>query len=194
MEFWTRRENKLKYIWDVYDYNDTEPNRPEFEAVASKTKIDPLTQQPTPYEPLSSRICRGLMSWTVIAVFVSQPLLVFNDVANFCQFQIIVVIGTMVSVVCYRTVLNATLFSSGLNDYFVEKGGRLVISLSAALINLIVILILTKVYTWIALKLTEWERHRTQSQFENSFIVKMVIFQFANCYGTIFYTAFIRGR
>jgi len=33
-----------------------------------------------------------------------------------------------------------------------------------------------------------------QTEWEDSFTVKMYLFQFANYYGTIFYIAFIKGR
>jgi len=35
---------------------------------------------------------------------------------------------------------------------------------------------------------------RTVSEFENSFIFKMFIFQFLNYYTTIFYIAFFKGK
>ena len=38
------------------------------------------------------------------------------------------------------------------------------------------------------------ELQRTQTEFEDSFIVKMYIFQFLNFYTSLFYIAFFKGK
>ena len=36
--------------------------------------------------------------------------------------------------------------------------------------------------------------HRTQTEFDNYFTIKVFIFQFTNIYSSIFYIAFIKGK
>ncbi len=38
------------------------------------------------------------------------------------------------------------------------------------------------------------ELHRTPSEYEDSFITKMYLFQFVNFYSSLFYIAFIKGK
>ena len=41
---------------------------------------------------------------------------------------------------------------------------------------------------------TSLEQHRTQTEYEDSLILKLYIFQFVNFYSSIFYIAFFRGK
>jgi anoctamin-7 len=98
--------------------------------------------------------------------------------------------------------------------FFVFRQYALTIaSISGAVINLIIIMILGRLYEIIAYKLTQWglfswgkkneeviclgfciEMHRTQTDFDNHFTIKVFIFQFVNIYSSIFYIAFIKGK
>ena len=51
-----------------------------------------------------------------------------------------------------------------------------------------------KIYERLAAKLTAWEMHRTQSEFDDNLTFKVFIFQFINFYASILYIAFIKGR
>ena len=46
----------------------------------------------------------------------------------------------------------------------------------------------------VAVLLTNWENHRTESAYENSLIVKSFCFQFVNSYISFFYIAFFRSQ
>jgi anoctamin-7 len=45
-----------------------------------------------------------------------------------------------------------------------------------------------------AKRLTEWEMHRTQTEFEDNLTLKVFVFQFCNFYSSIFYIGFFKGR
>ncbi len=77
---------------------------------------------------------------------------------------------------------------------FLNKYSNIVVSSSAAGLNLIFILILNNLYSKIAAYLTELEMPRTQSEFDNSLTLKMFLLQFVNYYSSIFYIAFFKGR
>uniref|UniRef100_A0A3P9HUK3 Anoctamin n=1 Tax=Oryzias latipes TaxID=8090 RepID=A0A3P9HUK3_ORYLA len=67
-------------------------------------------------------------------------------------------------------------------------------SLSGSVLNLLLILLLSRVYTSLAHLLTRWEMHRTQSKYEDMFILKVFVFQFVNFYSSPVYIAFFKGR
>ena len=45
----------------------------------------------------------------------------------------------------------------------------------------------------VAVKLTNLENHRTETDYENTLIFKTFLFQFANSYTALFYIAFVKG-
>ena len=70
----------------------------------------------------------------------------------------------------------------------------LVISVTAALINLVIIMFFNYLYNRLAVILTDRELHRTQTDYDNRLILKIYLFQFVNYYSTLFYIAFFKGR
>jgi anoctamin-7 len=77
---------------------------------------------------------------------------------------------------------------------FFRSYASLIATLTGAILNLVVILILEKVCEKLAYQLTEWEMHKTQTEFENHLTFKIFIFQFVNFYASIFYIAFAKGN
>jgi uncharacterized protein YoxC len=61
----------------------------------------------------------------------------------------------------------------------------------ASVANSIQILIANAVYTFLATALTNRENHRTETQYEDSLISKIFLFQFVNSYASFFFLAFI---
>jgi len=56
----------------------------------------------------------------------------------------------------------------------------------------VAIQVLATVYKKAAHLLTEWKNHPTDTKFEDALIIKSFVFSFCNCYGTLFYIAFIK--
>ena len=71
---------------------------------------------------------------------------------------------------------------------------RLLSSLVAATLNLLVIVLLNKLYEHVALWLVNWEQPRTQTDFEHSYTFKMFLFQFINFYLPLIYIALFKVR
>lgn len=71
---------------------------------------------------------------------------------------------------------------------------RLLISASAAFLNLVAIVILNQLYYHVALWLTNMEKPRTQTDFEDSYTFKVFMFQFINYYASLAYIAFFKGK
>lgn len=116
-------------------------------------------------------------------------------------FLILIALGAVVSVIVYRSTIRGFIKfkKSGsarkvVNLGFFQKYSSIIVSSSAAGLNLIFILILNNIYSRIANYLTELEMPRTQTEFDNSLTLKMFLLQFINYYSSIFYIAFFKGR
>ena len=62
----------------------------------------------------------------------------------------------------------------------------------SAFLNLAIIGIYGTIFESLATRLTNWENHRTQTQYDNALVVKNFLFQFVNNYFVLFYIAFLR--
>ncbi|XP_077510547.1 anoctamin-7-like isoform X1 [Amblyomma americanum] len=173
LEYWKRKSASLAHHWDCMDFEEEEERpRPEFAARASHVERNPITGAKEPAFPARVRKQR-------IAAGVAILLL-----------MIALVLVFMVSVIVYRVLVSIPLFRS---QSF--KGlASVIASSSGAFVNLIFIMILGKVYERLAYRLTQWEMHRTQTDFDNNLTLKVFLFQFVNFYSSIFYIAFFKGR
>jgi anoctamin-4 len=114
----------------------------------------------------------------------------------------------LVGTIIYR--LSAVAFLYFYGDKFLKQNAKLFSSMSAAVINLIIISLLTRVsllippqfyetnifgtqfYHRLALVLTNLENPRTQSEYEDSFTFKIFVFEFMNFYSSLIYIAFFK--
>ena len=125
--------------------------------------------------------------------------------------QVLLILGIVFSLILYRIALAALFYVTASQ----LKGGPGIadfsVAITGAIIQLTCVIILNKVYEFLAYKLTNWgnvffvvwcvfhfffltEMHRTQTQYDDSFTVKLYIFQFVNFYSSIFYIAFFKGK
>lgn len=119
-----------------------------------------------------------------------MPHLVLSFSAVF--FLVLVALVSVLCVIIYRVALR-TVLSKSLNDSIADYS-TMITAGTAAVINLICILIFNSIYGRIAYYLTELEMPRTQTDFDNSLTLKMYLLQFVNYYSSIFYVAFFKGR
>ena len=119
---------------------------------------------------------------------------------NLCKllnFQLIIVLTAVLSIIVLRIVLIRVMHvttNEAIKSEFFAKYAKLIGVGLAASVNAIVIEILGFVFQATARKLTDFEHHRTQTDYENSYTFKMFWFQFANYYSSLMYTAFLKGR
>ena len=107
-----------------------------------------------------------------------------------------VVLITVAAIMLFKIVFTSTAFKiteSG-SFSFLHSQARLVATMLAATLNLIAIVIFNKIYERIALWLTKIEYPRTQTDFEQSYTIKVFLFQILNFYASLIYIAFIKGR
>ncbi|XP_071352161.1 anoctamin-7 isoform X2 [Trachinotus anak] len=175
LEYWKRTCSALSHRWDCSDFQDIEERpRPEFTAMAPMTVRNPVTGAEEPHFPDKKRFNRTLTGCMVIVIMIT------------------VVLMFLISIILYRTILTIIIYNS--QDSFLSLSAQRIASISASVLNLLVILMLSRVYTALAHILTRWEMHRTQSKYEDMFVLKVFIFQFVNFYSSPVYIAFFKGR
>ncbi|XP_072247948.1 anoctamin-7 [Leuresthes tenuis] len=175
LEYWKRSCSALSHRWDCSDFQDIEERpRPEFTAMAPMTMRNPVTGAEEPYFPENKRFNRTVTGCMAIIVMLA------------------VVLMFLIAIILYRTILSIIIYKSDFS-FFGFSAGRIA-SISGSVLNLLVILMLSRVYITLAHILTRWEMHRTQTKYEDMFILKVFIFQFVNFYSSPVYIAFFKGR
>uniref|UniRef100_A0A8R1XKT9 Anoctamin n=1 Tax=Onchocerca volvulus TaxID=6282 RepID=A0A8R1XKT9_ONCVO len=176
LEGWMRYHAEVAWKWGLLDFEvDEETIRPEYQLRVKKSKtmrINPVTQQLEPYLTFTHRFLHLIGSGITVLFF------------------LFLVIAFVIGIIIYRIVFSQVL-------YRVDKMkpyANLLTFTTAATLNLIVILAMSYFYSYLALKLTDWECPRTQLEFDNSYTFKVYLFQFINYYSSIFYIAFVKGN
>ncbi|XP_072016896.1 anoctamin-4-like [Amphiura filiformis] len=175
-EFWKRRQNAIDYKWDLFGFEEQGENiRPAYIKQAGGSKHEnPVSKEQEAYISLLWRFPRIMSAILTIT------------------FMIALVIAAVLGIIIYRIAVNVAF--STMSDDFVSSQASLFTSITASLISLLIIMILQQVYNRIATKLTEFELHRTDTDYEDSFTFKMYLFAFVNYYSSSFYIAFFKGR
>ncbi len=128
--------------------------------------VNPVNGQPMRYFPRREFYFRLCFSTNVISVLVG------------------VVIAAVAGIFALR------IFLSRLRQ--LTFGGMQWGSTITALINAVQIQVLNWVYNSIAIYLTEYENHRTDTEYEDALIAKTFIFQFVNSFASLFYISFVK--
>ncbi|GFR33812.1 anoctamin-7 [Trichonephila clavata] len=166
MEIWKRKQIALARKWYVDNFDQVESDRPQF--YGTKSEFNRFTRRSILYYPFYKRLMKYLFSVSILFLMV---MLVFISVT---------------SVILYRVYMTITICEDD------SKCDLLHGTIIATLLNTFSIMILGRVYELIAVKLTDWENHQTQSQYNDALVIKLFAFQFANTYASLFYTAFFR--
>ncbi|NXV86078.1 ANO5 protein, partial [Calonectris borealis] len=184
LEFWKRRQARLKYEWDLVDFEEEQQQlqlRPEYEAKCTQKKKNPVTQEMEPYLPITSQAVRFCISGTTVLFWVS------------------LIIASMIAVIVYRLAVYAAFASLMENTQTLQPISglltpQLATSVTASCLNFVVIMILNFLYERIAIWITDMEIPRTHMEYENRLTMKMFLFQFVNYYSSCFYVAFFKGK
>ncbi|KAF4078087.1 hypothetical protein AMELA_G00195440 [Ameiurus melas] len=175
LEYWKRKNATLAHHWDCMDFHEEEePPRPEFAATAPAMEENPVTGVKEPYFPEKARLSRMFTGSMVIII------------------MLCVVMIFLVTVIIYRSIVSVMMYETGSSMLRTQAGN--IANISSSMVNLALILLMGQVYTALAERLTKWEMHRTQTQYEGAFTFKVFIFQFVNFYSSPFYVAFFKGR
>ncbi|XP_055925697.1 anoctamin-5-like isoform X1 [Argiope bruennichi] len=179
LEMWKRYSADITHRWDLTGFDTSEEHpRPEYLARLAnerRKKLNFITRMYEPYVPFwRKRLPYSVMSTSIVLLLV------------------MVALAAVVGVILYRISVNASLLLS--KDKNLTNFASIITSTTAALLNLICIMIFNQFYTFMATYLTELELHRTQTEFDDSLTLKMFLLQFVNYYSSIFYIAFFKGK
>uniref|UniRef100_A0A8C4Q1L8 Anoctamin n=1 Tax=Eptatretus burgeri TaxID=7764 RepID=A0A8C4Q1L8_EPTBU len=158
--------------------------RPEYEALCTKHRYNPITQDD---EPVIDR--SHVLKCAPICFSISTVL-----------FWISLVLVCIMAVIVYRLSIffvMASNFPKQLRKNEIVRDlitPAMVTALTASCINFVVIMILNQLYVRVAVCITNLEVPKTQTAYENSLTMKMFLFQFVNYYSSIFYIAFFKGK
>ncbi|RWS06314.1 Anoctamin-1-like protein [Dinothrombium tinctorium] len=179
LEMWKRYAARITYRWDLSTFDSFEEYpRPEYLAklsTAEKKRLNAVTRMYEPYVPFWRK---------------QLPYSIFSG--SMVLLLILVAFACVLGVIVYRVTVRAALAAN--QDQTVIKYSSIITAITAAMLNLVCIMILNFVYGRLAFRLTELEMPRTQTDFDNSLTLKMYLLQFVNYYSSIFYIAFFKGR
>ncbi|XP_072140967.1 anoctamin-4-like isoform X2 [Dermacentor andersoni] len=173
IELWKRRQCVLGWEWNLADIDTlTDVVNPEYEAKATVYKLNPVTMRYEPYVPFWEKAIR------------------ISGANSVVLFMLCLVICTVFGIIAYRIILVALLS----RDQNWRALAHVTTAVTASMLNLVIILLMNRVYSRIATRLTDIERPRTQREYEDSFTFKMFLFTFLNTYSSLIYIAFFKGR
>ncbi|XP_049451168.1 anoctamin-1a isoform X1 [Epinephelus fuscoguttatus] len=179
MEHWKRRQMRLNYIWDLTGFGEEEEdhNRAEYDLL--------LRQKEMRLENSGKKVEK-------VKVTCNDRLPAYLTTVVMMSFMILLTFVIVFGVILYRISIKAALHMS---TYPAARSNiRATVKTTAAIINLIVIIILDEIYAAIARWLTTLEVPKTEKSFEERLIFKTFILKFVNAFTPIVYLAFFRGR
>jgi hypothetical protein len=165
---WTRRQNELKFLWGTEGFEMHEKPRAQFKGahvVNPETGRDDIVYH-KPVKRAITIALSGCISFVLImcTLFFAVQASLIKDKYRLSPAE----------------ELQATLWEN--NKW----------KLVSSMLNLLIIVIAGAIYEYLAYHLTMWENHRTNTEFEDSIIMKNFLFQFINNYFILFYIAVIR--
>ncbi|XP_022597395.1 anoctamin-1-like [Seriola dumerili] len=181
MEHWKRRQMRLNYEWDLTGFEDEE------EALKDHPRAE------YEFRVMQKSMCKDQKSQQKVEKLTYRdrlPAYMTNIVMMLLMIG--VTFAIVFGVILYRISTKAALHMS--SNPITRNHVQLTVKTTAAIINLVVILILDEVYGAVARWLTVLEVPKTDKSFEERLIFKTFILKFFNAFTPIIYIAFFRGR
>jgi len=172
MERWKRRSNELSHQWGTHDVNTGTQKLPRAN-YKGHLLVDPVTAQLQPHYP----------RWKTLGklYLVSLPIVIVG---------LLVAFYVMMLSVWYEADLTAWTSTWDPDDFFWTSCVAPVLVLLPSISYSIGVYFANLYYRQWTTRLTEWENHRTESQFERNRVTKLVLFEFVNNFMSLFYIAF----
>uniref|UniRef100_A0A8C5HVM4 Anoctamin n=1 Tax=Gouania willdenowi TaxID=441366 RepID=A0A8C5HVM4_GOUWI len=177
MEHWKRRQMRLNYEWDLTGFEDEEDHpraEYEFRVMQKSMRKDRKSQHKEEKLTCQDRLPAYMTNIVMMLLMIG------------------VTFAILFGVILYRISMKAALHMS--SSPITRNNVQLTVKTTAAIINLVVILILDEVYGAFARWLTVLEAPKTEKSFEERLIFKTFILKFFNAFTPIIYIAFFRGR
>ena len=168
---WKRRENELKFLWGTEGFEASERPRSEFKG---RHVVNPETNRD---EIVYARPVKRMLVNVMSSLFSIM----------FCWVTIVCAVGA--TLIKDNAPINSWTDAQREQATPIDKYAY---AAGASVLNLVIIVVGGLIYEAIARALTNWENHRTPTEWEDSIIFKNFLFQFINNYFVLFYIAFIR--
>uniref|UniRef100_A0A3Q1HU08 Anoctamin n=1 Tax=Anabas testudineus TaxID=64144 RepID=A0A3Q1HU08_ANATE len=195
MEHWKRRQMRLNYEWDLTGFEDEEDHpraEYEFRVMQKSMNKDQKSQHKViKKSALLMSIYSPLCNIEMEKLTCQDRLPAYTTNLVMMLLMIGVTFAIVFGVILYRISTKAALHMS---SKITRNNVQLTVKTTAAIINLVVILILDEVYGAVARWLTVLEVPKTDKSFEERLIFKTFILKFFNAFTPIIYIAFFRGR
>jgi len=212
LEHWKRETMKYQFIWNTEDFEDEEVLRPEFRLNVRKLKrkweakhgadtrpsdVGFITRL---YDPKIADFKQGKWSRAGFVPVDEKDEHLSKHVENVEYFRestarnrFILSSLFAVFLVAFICLVSTCLLAGKV--YLASYGGNWVSRgpIVAALANVLFIRIMSFIWSKVGFWLNDWEMHRTDTEWEDSYIAKTFAFQFINSYLTTFYIAFVQG-
>ncbi|XP_029282110.1 anoctamin-10 isoform X1 [Cottoperca gobio] len=165
LELWKRCSTSLAYIWGTLSRKKAfEEPRPGFHGVLG---FNPVTGREEPLYPNTKRQLRIYL--------VSLP------------FVLLCIYLSLYVMMIYFLMEGWALSVHDEEPTFWTG----ILLFIPSVIYAVVIEIMNLVYRYVAEFLTEWENHRLESSYQNHLVLKVLVFNFFNCFASLFYIAFV---
>nr|XP_057912770.1 anoctamin-10 [Doryrhamphus excisus]XP_057912771.1 anoctamin-10 [Doryrhamphus excisus]XP_057912772.1 anoctamin-10 [Doryrhamphus excisus] len=165
LQLWKRYSASLAYHWGTLSRKKVfEEPRPGFHGVLG---FNPVTGREEPLYPNSKRQLRVYL--------VSLPFVLLSLYLALCVMMVYFQMEGWALLVHDREQG----FLTGILVYI------------PSIIYAVVITVMNALYRYAAEFLTEWENHRLESSYQNHLILKVLVFNFFNCFASLFYIAFV---
>ncbi|XP_048849195.1 anoctamin-10 [Brienomyrus brachyistius] len=165
LEMWKRFGACLAYSWGTLSRKKAfEEPRPGFHGVLGH---NPVTGREEPVYPNAKRHLRIYL--------VSLPFVLLCLYVSLCVMMV---------------YFDAEAWVLGLHEVEPTFWTGLLLFLPS-IVYAVVIEIMNRLYRYAAEFLTDWENHRLESTYQNHLTLKVLVFNFLNCFASLFYIAFV---
>ncbi|XP_048385780.1 anoctamin-10 [Stegostoma tigrinum] len=165
LEVWKRWCSRLSYKWGTLTMKRVfEEPRPGFHGTLG---VNPATGRKEPTYPSYRRQLRIYL--------VSVP---FVCLSLYICLLVMMIYFRMEDLVSAYNEEAETIFSN-------------ILLYVPSVVYALVIEIMNRIYRYAATFLTSWENHRLESSYQNHLVLKVLVFNFVNCFASLFYIAFI---
>jgi len=147
IEKWKRKSAFYSLQWGAFDFDIKETTRVEYEGIP---RISPITKKLELYYSKSKR--------RIQKYFVSYPIVFIS------------IVVTILTMFTYYSIENYCL-----ENYTDKSYTHIGITFLPNIIYSVVVMIYSIIYTLIAVVLTNWENHRTDSSYESNLTVKLFV-------------------
>jgi len=159
---WTRYCNLLRVRWGVMDFDDREILAEPREGFTGKRRISPITGK----EEIHSRGSKRFAKMYLVSLPVTAS----------CLY------------ICFWALTVSIAMQDYCQEVYICRETPL--SRFPSILYSCTIPVLGHLYRYVAQTLTEWENHKTHSQYRDSLIIKLTCFHFINNYLSLFYIFF----